>query len=60
MKKYAEAIEFAAIAHDGAYRKGTTIPYITHYYDQLAIVTIYDPVMKWLEPYMSYTKRSRA
>jgi hypothetical protein len=37
-----------------------TIPYITHYYDQLAIVTIYDPVMKWLEPYMSYTKRSRA
>ncbi len=30
MKKYAEAIEFAAIAHDGAYRKGTRIPYITH------------------------------
>jgi myo-inositol-1(or 4)-monophosphatase len=30
MKKYAEAIEFAAIAHDGAYRKGTKIPYITH------------------------------
>ncbi len=30
MKKYAEAIEFAAIAHDGVYRKGTKIPYITH------------------------------
>jgi myo-inositol-1(or 4)-monophosphatase len=30
MKRYAEAIEFAAIAHDGAYRKGTKIPYITH------------------------------
>ncbi len=30
MKKYTEAIEFAAIAHDGAYRKGTKIPYITH------------------------------
>lgn len=29
-KKYAEAVQFAAIAHDGAYRKGTKIPYITH------------------------------
>ena len=25
-----EAIQFAAIAHDGTYRKGTRIPYITH------------------------------
>ncbi len=30
MKRFAEAIEFAAIAHDGAYRKGTTIPSIAH------------------------------
>jgi hypothetical protein len=29
-KKLAETIEFAAIAHDGAYRKGTHIPYVTH------------------------------
>ena len=29
-KKYSEAIQFAAVAHEGAYRKGTKIPYITH------------------------------
>lgn len=29
-KKYSEAIQFAAIAHDGTYRKGSKIPYITH------------------------------
>ena len=29
-KKLAEAVQFAAIAHDGAYRKGTKIPYISH------------------------------
>ena len=29
-KKYAEAVQFATIAHEGAYRKGTKIPYVTH------------------------------
>lgn len=29
-KRLSEAIQFAAIAHDGAYRKGTQTPYITH------------------------------
>lgn len=29
-KKYAEAIQFAAMAHEGNYRKGTKVPYIAH------------------------------
>ena len=30
MSRYAEALAFAARAHDGQVRKGTAIPYITH------------------------------
>ena len=29
-KILAEAVQFATIAHDGAYRKGTKIPYVAH------------------------------
>ena len=29
-KKLAKAVQFATIAHDGAYRKGTKIPYVAH------------------------------
>ena len=31
----------------------------TMYADQCAIVTIYDPVMKYIEPYIHYNPRSR-
>ncbi len=38
-RKIIEAVEFAAIAHDGQYRKGTKIPYITHVVETGIIAT---------------------
>ena len=36
-----KAAEFAKRAHDGVYRKGTQIPYITHPMETAAIVTAF-------------------
>ena len=36
-----EAAEFAERAHEGVYRKGTKIPYITHPMETAAIVTAF-------------------
>ena len=37
--RLAQAVEFAAIAHDGVYRKGTHIPYIAHCIEAAAIAS---------------------
>ena len=36
-----EAADFAERAHEGVYRKGTQIPYITHPMETAAIVTAF-------------------
>lgn len=37
--RYHKALEFATMAHDGAFRKGTDIPYITHPVEAAEIVS---------------------
>ena len=54
-----KAAEFAKRAHDGVYRKGTQIPYITHPMETAAIVTAFTGRTVWPQSGLSGRQRKR-